>query len=182
MTPSLYTPDMRATIGALLILFVVSCSSSSRNEIFRDGFSAQTISDATYHVSFDNERTSSEDEARANLMYHAARWTLEHGGVYFTLEDVDAARSRTMTRESSASGVPPEMTPDSGAVIAPSGMPESSQTSGVSFGSRYSASGLLTIHRELPTTGTVHEASRVLDELGPMGSSRKPRASVGVGN
>lgn len=162
----------------LLLLTSLGCASSGLN-IVDEGFSAVETSPAQFAVKLESDEIRSAEEAEANLLVHAARWTIDHSGFYFTISDRIRGHESSIALEQAARE-------DGG-----TGVPTVTQSSGTggytssTTGRRetvWSVRATLRIYREKPedAEGTVYEATRVLDQYRPAQTS-SPRAGAGAG-
>ena len=94
----------------LLLLTSLGCASSGLN-IVDEGFTAVETSPAQFAVKLESDEIRSEEEAEANLLVHAARWTIDHSGFYFTISDRIRGHESSIAleqaaREDGGTGVP----------------------------------------------------------------------------
>lgn len=152
----------------LIVVVAVAAGCSSGSAIKQTGFIAAPAGDG-YTVSFQNRYVSSEDAAKDNLFFHSARFTLDRGDLYFTLDDVVTDRTSSFEPVGTASSLPPAMEPDPSATTNPAGTPAPAtsqpSTTGGSMYRTASARGILRTFKEKPEGKTSYEARRILDEL-----------------
>jgi hypothetical protein len=165
------------TIG---ILFA-ACAPGLR--IVDYGFTANDLGEGHWAVRFDSTEVTSKEEAEANFMVHSARWTIDHGGLYFTVEalTVDGDTKFAVDRDSQSES---SSAPLNGTSSTPS--PASNTQSSVATGrieKHHVARGTIHISRERPagSAGTVYEATRVLDSYAGAGG-KTAKSSLRVGN
>jgi hypothetical protein len=150
----------RIGIAVLSSLVAVGCASSGLR-IVETGFSAVETAPSQFAVKLESAEIRTDEEAEANLLVHAARWTIDHSGVYFTLGDrisghetgIDVEQA---SREDSGTGVPTvTQTSTGGYTTAATGKRRATR----------SMRATLRIYRDKPEgiEETIYEASRVLD-------------------
>lgn len=151
-----------------LLALAVAAGCTSGSTIKSTGFMAAPAGDG-YSVSFQNRETSSEDGAKDNLFFHSARFTIDKGDLYFTLDDVETDRKSTFDRGGMTSSLPPAMEPDPSATTNPGGTPAPAtnqpSTTGGSMYRTASARGILRTFKVKPEGKTSYEARQILDEL-----------------
>lgn len=156
----------RLTLVLLTVILAGGCGSSSA--IKQAGFIAAPAGDG-YTVSFQNREVSSEDRAKDNLFFHSARFTLDRGDLYFTLDDIVTDRKSSFERQSAISSLPPAMEPDPSATTNPAGTPAPAtsqpSTTGGTISRTASARGILRTFKVRPEGKTSYEARQILDEL-----------------
>jgi len=156
----------RLTPVLLTVTLAAGCGSGSA--IRETGFIAAPAGDG-YTVSFQNRGVSSEDRAKDNLFFHSARFTIDRGDLYFTLDDIVTDRKSSFERESGISSFPAAMEPDPSATTNPAGTPAPAtsqpSTTGGSISRTASARGILHTFKVRPEGKTSYEARQILDEL-----------------
>ena len=159
----------RNLFAPVLLASIIAAGCRSGSGIEQAGFIAAPAGDG-FSVSFQNRYVSSEDAAKDNLFFHSARFTLDRGDLYFTLDHVDTdSRSNFEPVGSGSSSLPPAMEPDPSATTNPAGTPapataQRSTTGGTIYRSA-SARGILRTYKTKPEGTTSYEARQVLDDL-----------------
>jgi len=163
-----------------LALFAAACSTGGLR-IVESGFTAVETAPSQFVVKLESDEIRSTEEAEANLLVHSARWTIDHGGVYFTLSDrieghESAIELEKDSTEGTSTGVPTVTQPATGGYT--------SQTTGKRRTS-WSVRANLRIYLDPPkdVDERVYEASQVLDEIrGVTGPAPTSRLGVKSGN
>lgn len=170
---------MSASRVALLAttIFVLGCASSGLRIVER-GFTATETAPSQFTVKLESDELRTDEEAETNLLVHAARWTIDHGGVYFTLTDrirgshtgIDLEQA---SREDTGTGVP---------TVTQSGTGGYTTSATGKRRTTFSLRATLRIYRDRPddAAGTVHEASRVLDRFHQTRPTTTPRGGLAV--
>lgn len=152
----------------VLLALAIAAGCSSGSVIKQSGFIAAPAGDG-YTVSFQNKDVRSEDGAKDNLFFHAARFTIDRGDLYFTLEDVATDLKTNYEPIRTRGSLPSAMEPDPSATTNPAPTPAPSTNSlGTNSASMYrtaSARGMLRTYKVKPEGVTSYEARRVLDDL-----------------
>jgi hypothetical protein len=173
----------RTSVLALAAVVLV-CSCSTGLRIVDHGFSATDLGEGHWAAKFDSMEVASKEEAEANFMVFSARWTIDHGALYFVVEDltIDGETKVALDRGAPSTATSPSL----GGGGSPQS-PVSDTQSAVGTGhieKHHVARGTIRISRERPaaTAGQVYEASRVLDHYAGAPGMSKANAGVRVGN
>lgn len=152
----------------VVMAVAVAAGCSSGSNIRETGFIAAPAGDG-FSVSFQNNSVTGEDGAKDNLFYHAARFTIDRGDIYFTLDDVTTDRKTNVDRETTQGSMPSAMEPDPSATTnpAPTPAPATSQlgTRSATMYRTAAAKGILHTYKVKPDGVTSYEARQVLDDL-----------------
>ncbi len=169
-------------IALTMVMIFTSCSTGIR--IVDYGFTATDLGDGLWAAKFDSMQVASKEEAEANFMVHSARWTIDHGALYFVIEDlnVDGETKVALDR-----GAPTTATSPSQGGGGSTQSPVSDTQSAVGTGhieKHHVARGTIRISRDMPaaTAGRVYEASRVLDQYADAPGTSKAKTDVRVGS
>jgi len=152
----------------VLLAVAIAAGCSSGSAIKKTGFIAAPAGDG-YSVSFQNQEVTSEDAAKDNLFFHAARFTIDRGDLYFTLDNVATDRKSNFEPVRTNGSVPSAMEPDPSSTTnpAPTPAPATSHlgTSSAGWNRTASARGTLRTYKIKPEGMTSYEARQVLDDL-----------------
>ena len=144
-----------------LALLLGGCSSGF--QIDDSGFKATDLGEGRWAVVFESTKVHSAEEAEMNLMYHSAKWTIDHGGVWFTFEGTGSG-SETHYQTRSSSGMEPSSASPAGTVTsAGSSEPQSSIVT-TSREKTFETRATIRVSREKPE-GKAYEATRVVSEV-----------------
>lgn len=151
----------------LLPFLLVACAvlpascRSARIRIVPNAFTATETAPSQFTVKLESDEIRTAEEAEANLLVHAARFTIDHGGFYFTIADrvVGSEAEFNVSKQSeeqSGAGVPTVTSSASGGY---------STSTSASRTTTRSIRATLHLYRDRPEaySGTIYEAVKVLD-------------------
>lgn len=146
---------------AAALVLPVGCRSTTP-PVSTSGFHYEKLGEHRFLARFESDSLSAAGVKR-NLIFNAARLTIDDGAIWFTTADVSTNTEVTKEKSTSTTNAATQRSP--AAIPSPTN-PSDVSVASVTIGKKTVASTIVTTYREKPSNPSALEASKVIEELG----------------